>query len=52
MRKERDGINGLYIEIVEEGLETEVPTILTDEKRSQEEAELGRNSDVEKTRRE
>ena len=38
--------------IVEGSLETKVPTIWTDEKHSQEEAEPGRNSDVEKVRRE
>ena len=36
----------------EGSLETKVPTIWTDEKHSQEEAEPGRNSDVEKVRRE
>ena len=38
--------------LVEGSLETKVPTIRTDEKHSQEEAELGRNSDVEKVRME
>ena len=33
-------------------IETKVPTVWTDEKHSQEEAEPGRNSDVEKARRE
>ena len=32
--------------IIEGSLETKVPTIWTDEKHSQEEAEPGRNSDV------
>ena len=34
--------------VAEGSLETKVPTIWTDEKHSQEEAEPGRNSDVEK----
>ena len=38
--------------IIEGSLETKVPTIWTDEKHSQEEAEPGRNLDVEKVRRE
>ena len=38
--------------IFKRSLETKVPTIWTDEKHSQEEAEPGRNSDVEKVRRE
>ena len=38
--------------IIEGSLETKVPTIWTDEKHSQEEAEPGSNSDVEKVRRE
>ena len=38
--------------MIEGSLETKVPTIWTDEKHSQEEAEPGRNSDVEKVRRE
>ena len=38
--------------LTEGSLETQVPTIWTDEKHSQEEAEPGRNSDVEKARRE
>ena len=38
--------------IIEGSLETEVPTVWTDEKHSQEEAEPGRNSNVEKVRRE
>ena len=37
--------------IIEGSLETKVPTIWADEKHSQEEAEPGRNSDVEKVRR-
>ena len=37
---------------MEGSLEVKLPTIWTDEKRSQEEAEPGRNSDVEKVRRE
>ena len=37
---------------VEGSIETKVPTMWTDEKHSQEEAEPGRNSAVEKTRRE
>ena len=41
-----------YKYIIEGSLETKVPTIWTDEKHSQEEAEPGRNSDVEKVRRE
>ena len=43
----------MYILMIIEGsLETKVQTIRTDEKDSQEEAEPGRNSDVEKVRRE
>ena len=38
--------------MIEGSLEIKVPTIWTDEKHSQEEAEQGRNSDVEKVRRE
>ena len=38
--------------MIEEGLETKVPRIWTDEKHCQEEPEPGRNSDVEKVRRE
>ena len=38
--------------MIEGGLETKVPTIWTDEKHGQEEPEPGRNSDVEKVRRE
>ena len=38
--------------LVEGSLEVKLPTIWTDEKHSQEEAEPGRNSDVEKVRRE
>ena len=38
--------------MIEGSLETKVPTIWTDEKHSQEEAEPGRNLDVEKVRRE
>ena len=38
--------------MIEGSLETKVPTIWTDEKHSQEEAEPGRNSDVQKVRRE
>ena len=38
--------------MTEGSLETKVPKIWTDEKHSQEEAEPGRNSDVEKVRRE
>ena len=38
--------------MVKGSLETKVPTIWTDEKHSQEEVEPGRNSDVEKVRRE
>ena len=37
---------------MEASLETKVPTIWTDEKHNQAEAEPGRNSDVEKVRRE
>ena len=37
---------------IQGSLETEGPTIWTDEKHSQQEAEPGRNSDVEKVRRE
>ena len=40
------------IVVVEGSLEVKLPTIWTDEKQSQEEAEPGRNSDVEKVRRE
>ena len=44
---------GMHILMVIEGsLETKVRTIWTDEKHSPEEAEPGRNSDVEKVRRE
>ena len=42
----------VIIIITEGSLETKVPTVWTDEKHSQEEAEPGRNSDVEKVRRE
>ena len=42
----------IIIIITEGSLETKVPTVWTDEKHSQEEAEPGRNSDVEKVRRE
>ena len=38
--------------IIEGSLEVKLPTIWTHEKHSQEEAEPGRNSDVEKVRRE
>ena len=38
--------------LIEGSLETKVPTIWTDEKHNWEEAEPGRNSDVEKVRRE
>ena len=38
--------------LFEKKLEVKLPTIWTDEKHSQEEAEPGRNSDVEKVRRE
>ena len=38
--------------MIEGSLEVKLPTIWTDEKRSQEEAQPGRNSDVEKVRRE
>ena len=38
--------------MIEGSLEVKLPTIWTDEKHSQEEAEAGRNSDVEKVRRE
>ena len=38
--------------VVEGSLEVKLPTIWTDEKHSQEEAEPGGNSDVEKVRRE
>ena len=38
--------NTQNIQLVEGSLETKVPTIWTDEKHSQEEAEPGRNSDV------
>ena len=38
--------------IIEGSLEVKLPTIWTDEKHSQEEAEPGRNSDVEKVGRE
>ena len=41
-----------YPTLIEGSLETKVPTIWTDEKHSQEEAEPGRNSDLEKVRRE
>ena len=41
----------IYV-FIEGSLETKVPPIWTDEKRSQEEAGPGRNSDVEKVRRE
>ena len=47
--------NGEFISlynIIEGSLETKVPTIWTDEKHSQEEAEPGRTSDAEKVRRE
>ena len=37
--------------MIEGSLETKVPTTWTDEKHSQEEAEPGRNADVEKVRR-
>ena len=39
-------------DIIELSLEVKLPTIGTDEEHSQEEAEPGRNSDVEKVRRE
>ena len=42
----------LHVHIIEGSLEVKLPTIWTDEKHSQEEAEPGRNSDVEKVRRE
>ena len=43
----------LYVcDIFEGSLEGKLPTIWTDEKHSQEEAEPGRNSDMEKVRRE
>ena len=42
---------GSYLPI-EGGFKSEVPTIWTDEKQSQEEADPGRNSDVEKVRKE
>ena len=38
--------------MIEGSLEVKLPTIWTDEKHSQEEAEPGRNSDMEKVRRE
>ena len=38
--------------MIEGSLETKVPTIWTDKKHSQEEAEPGRNSDMEKVRKE
>ena len=38
--------------LIEGSLEVKLPTIWTDEKHSQEEAEPGRNSDMEKVRRE
>ena len=38
--------------VIEGSLKVKLPTIWTDEKHSQEEAEPGRNSDVEKVRRE
>ena len=38
--------------LIEGSLEVKLPTIWADEKHSQEEAEPGRNSDVEKVRRE
>ena len=41
-----------YMYVIEGSLEVKLPTIWTDEKHSQEEAEPGRNSDVEKVRRE
>ena len=43
---------GSRLNFIEGSLETRVPTMGTDEKHSQEEAEPGRNSDVEKVRRE
>ena len=48
-----DGCMDVYnFDMFEGSLEVKLPTIWTDEKHSQEEAELGRNSDVEKVRRE
>ena len=45
-------IHVCILHIIERSLEIKLPTIWTDEKHSQEEAEPGRNSDVEKVRRE
>ena len=42
----------VVVSVVEGSLETKVPTIWTHEKHNQEEEEPGRNSDVEKVRRE
>ena len=42
----------MHVYIIERSLEVKLPTILTDEKRSQEEAEPGKNSDVKKVSRE
>ena len=52
-QRQRCGLKDLKAQTIIEGSSgPKVPTIWTDEKHSQEEAELGRNSDVEKVKRE